>query len=270
MTAKAKELLDSSIEGLAKAVDKAACSEAVVNWLNAMSRFHKYSAANAWLIAWQRQDATKVASLRTWNQMGRRVKKGERGIAILVPVPYPKPKDEDVTEEEDEKGRKIFFKTGYVFDISQTEGEPLPATPQWWTDGDADASLLAAIERGIRSEAIVLSDAPYLGGARGVSMGGEICVLDCLTPLARAKTLLHEWAHELQRREGWFALSKEQKEQEADAVAYVALRSLGLDAHNAPNYIVLWNGDAAKIKANMKRIHRFASHILDVIETQYQ
>ena len=99
-------------------------SENWVNYLKFSASFHKYSTNNRILIFLQRPDATQVASFASWKKLGRHVKKDEKGIQILVPIPHKR-------KVEDEEGNELevnylSYKPGYVFDQSQTEGEPLP------------------------------------------------------------------------------------------------------------------------------------------------
>lgn len=94
----------------------------------AMGRLHRYSVGNAILTQLQKPSATRVAGFRAWQRLGRHVKKGEHGIAIMAPVVYhrkARPDDNDNDEDADDETVST-FKTAYVFDISQTEGKPLP------------------------------------------------------------------------------------------------------------------------------------------------
>ncbi|GAI23445.1 unnamed protein product, partial [marine sediment metagenome] len=96
-------------------------------FLTTMAKFHDYSIGNLILIAIQKPGATHVAGFVTWKDLGRWVKKGERGISILAPVMPPKPKKEELEAEEEEiELAPVYFKVVHVFDISQTEGKPLP------------------------------------------------------------------------------------------------------------------------------------------------
>ena len=88
-----------------------------------MSRFHRYSWNNVLLISLQRASATHVAGFQTWRKFGRYVRKGEKGIVILAPLIGKKRTEDDSDNEE----KHLFgFRAAYVFDVSQTEGEPLP------------------------------------------------------------------------------------------------------------------------------------------------
>ena len=104
-------------------------SQKLVEYLKAMGRFHNYSLGNAILIGFQKPRATRVAGFRTWQKLGRYVKKNEKGIAIMAPIVWRKKvtntADKRNAQEHDEE-TAMAFKTAYVFDISQTDGKPLP------------------------------------------------------------------------------------------------------------------------------------------------
>ena len=99
-------------------------SEVLTAYLGAMAKFHTYSFGNIMLIARQKPDATNVAGLRTWNSLGRFVKKGEKGIFILAPMIGKKRNEEETTADADattEGQRTLYgFRAVYVFDISLT------------------------------------------------------------------------------------------------------------------------------------------------------
>src|SRR5205814_3198116 len=111
-------------------------SEVLTQYLNAMARFHTYSFGNIMLIARQKPTATRVAGIRTWNTLGRFVKRGEKGILILAPmVGYRMSRQNEIAtdintdnaaDERKPKQQLIGFHAVYVFDISQTEGKELP------------------------------------------------------------------------------------------------------------------------------------------------
>ncbi len=82
---KTKKMVDNAIGALASALEEGE-SDTLKAYLAAMGRFHRYSLGNAMLIAFARPGATRVAGFRTWQKLGRRVRKGERGIAILAPI----------------------------------------------------------------------------------------------------------------------------------------------------------------------------------------
>src|SRR4051812_14097158 len=105
---------------LEQAVGAIQDSETFRSYLDVQARFHHYSPGNVALILAQRPDATQVAGYNAWLRMHRYVKRGERSIKIIVPV------TKKVESDDGEEERKLIFGTGNVFDVSQTDGEPLP------------------------------------------------------------------------------------------------------------------------------------------------
>ena len=97
-----RKMAKDAFEQLIKQVE-AGKSEALTKYLKAMGRFHRYSVGNAILIQLQEPDATHVAGFRAWQKLGRQVRKGEHGIAIMAPVVYRKA-EQDGKESEDEVG----------------------------------------------------------------------------------------------------------------------------------------------------------------------
>jgi len=119
-----KEITDRAAEQLVSTL-QAGHSEALTMYLQAIGRFHRYSLHNVLLIASQKPNANYVAGFRTWNELGRFVKKGEKGIMILAPIVRRKAQNDDEVPEE--ISRPIAgFRAAFVFDISQTDGKELP------------------------------------------------------------------------------------------------------------------------------------------------
>ena len=128
MTRKSAELvktIGNFVKELAEETDSFKRSEAFKKYLEVMSRFWRYSYHNQFLILIQKPDATRVMGFRKWNRLKRHVIKGEKGIKILCPS-YYKVKEEDPETGEETEVKKMGFIVGNVFDISQTNGEPLP------------------------------------------------------------------------------------------------------------------------------------------------
>src|SRR5690606_33682800 len=124
-------------------------SELMACWLKSMSAFHTYSFRNQLLIVVQRPDATRVAGFRAWKKLGRFVRKGEKGIAILRPQLNRKSATmADVKAgkaDVDKDGNPVFqwmsFRVAFVFALEQTDGEPLPSLSV--TDhGSSDAGMV--------------------------------------------------------------------------------------------------------------------------------
>ncbi|MES4787286.1 MAG: hypothetical protein C4294_17385, partial [Nitrospiraceae bacterium] len=125
MDAKAlKEKVKERLKELGEELQKGH-TEGFLAFLERLGKFHAYSARNVMLIALQRPGATLVAGIKRWNEMGRRVKRGEKGIAILAPIVVRETVTDPDTGEERVEERVRGFKTVYVFDVSQTEGEPV-------------------------------------------------------------------------------------------------------------------------------------------------
>jgi hypothetical protein len=184
------QLTTTALDTLAEALDRGR-SEALTSLLRAMSRFHRYSLNNAWLIAVQRPDATLVAGFHAWEGQRRFVRRGEQGIAILAPIVRRRKEAKD----EDERA-VVGFRPAYVFDVSQTDGEPLPDVAQ--PTGEPGHALLR-MRAAIASRSITLDYADALGGALGLSSGGRICVLRELSPASEFVVLAHEFAHLCER-----------------------------------------------------------------------
>jgi hypothetical protein len=124
----AKEVIAANVQALIEQLE-AGHSEALTAYLNAMSRFHNYSFGNILEIARQRPDATRVAGFWKWKELGRSVKKGEKGIRILAPIIGVRgKKDEEAEKDLTRQNVPILvgFRAAYVFDVSQTEGVDLP------------------------------------------------------------------------------------------------------------------------------------------------
>src|ERR1700755_573464 len=124
----AKEAIAANVQALIEQLEQGH-SDALTAYLTAMGRFHNYSFGNILEIARQKPDATRVAGLYAWNQLGRKVKKGERGIRILAPMIGIRRKKNEETEKDIRIQNQAVlggFRAAYVFDVSQTEGNPLP------------------------------------------------------------------------------------------------------------------------------------------------
>lgn len=253
---KAQELQDkisNSINLLAAATDEAAQSEAFQNWLATFNKFHTYSFRNQFLIALQRPDATRVAGYHKWIELKRFVRKGERGIGILAPIIS---KDKD-TGTDVCRG----FTGATVFDVSQTDGEPLPTID--WQASEINAELQSKLIKFADSKGIKVST-NLTGAALGVSYGGSIN----LQANAGTSVLIHELAHEILHRGAERAeLTREQKELEAETTAFVVSQYFGLDTiKSAANYLASWHGESKSIVERMTRIAKAASEIITAVE----
>jgi hypothetical protein len=194
-----KDTLTASIVALANETDSVKQDAAFKTWLASMSRFHRYSWSNQLLIAVQRPQATRVAGFHTWRKMGRFVTKGQKGISIFAPI--VRKQDGETAEESGRpesttKGprRVAGFRGATVFDVSQTEGEPLPAAPEHnATEGGED--VLPKLEDAAAAFGIRVVYQEIHGRVEGYSMGGMV-VVEATQPIpAKCGTLAHEIAH---------------------------------------------------------------------------
>ncbi len=259
MTADAlKKITTDALDKLAALLDEGH-SEQLTALLKTMARFHKYSWHNVCLIASQRPAATRVAGFQTWRTMNRFVRKGEKGIAILAPIVGRRE-----AEAEGDNARTVRgFRAAYVFDVEQTDGEPLAEPGEATGDpGTKTASLRTAI----LGQGIALESVDDLGGALGTSSGGCIRLLNGLSPAMEFTTLVHEYAHELLHRADDRPASRDTRELEAEAVAFVVGGAVGLNTSDASrDYIHLYRGDREALAVSLDRIQRAASVILAAV-----
>jgi hypothetical protein len=253
-----KTLTNDALNKLAKLLD-AGHSDRLTALLKTMARFHKYSWHNVFLIAAQCPTATRVAGFQTWRSLGRFVRRDEKGIAILAPIVGRRSAD---TGDDDTKA-VVGFRAVHVFDIAQTDGQPLADIAEATGDpGDRTTTLRTAIaERGISVDYV-----DELGGALGTSAGGRIQILNGLSPASEFVVLAHEFAHELLHRNGDRPESRNVRELEAEAVAFVVGEAVGLGvAEAARDYVQLYRGDREALAASLDRIQRASAVILGAI-----
>lgn len=276
----ARQKVEEGIKALAAEL-QAGHSEALLKWLETMSRFHTYSLNNTLLIAWQRPEAMHVAGFHTWKDLGRTVKKGEKGIMILAPIPK-RSKTENTDEGGEERqgegasgaarreaplrGEVWGFRVAYVFDIEQTEGEDLPQFAQ--VRGDP-ADHLERLKALVKTEGIGLEYAKGLQGAFGVSLKGTIKLLEGMTPAHEFSVLAHELAHELLHKDPKrrAETTKTVRETEAEAIAFIVCRGIGLEtSQQHSDYIKLYRGDVETLTASLEAIRETSARILGAIE----
>lgn len=243
------------IEQLQQKIKSFKTSREFLEFVRAMSRFHTYSFRNQMLILSQKPKATRVAGFRTWRKMGRYVKRGEKGIMILVPIA-------GVKENEDGEAEEFhWFKSAHVFDISQTNGESLPEISLDVTDngeGFYHACFALATRHGIAVN-IVENLTAY-----GASRGGEVLLRADVNKTAMAATLVHEIAHEWLHQNSEESLDKECKELEAETVAYMVCVHFGIDVPSH-KYLATWQKNH-QIMDSLKRISQCSHQMIEELE----
>ncbi len=263
----AKEAIAANVKALIEQLE-AGHSDALTAYLNAMSRFHNYSFGNILEIARQKPDATRVAGLHAWNQLGRKVKRGEKGIRILAPIIGVERKSKEEAEKDITKLNRpvlVGFRNAYVFDVSQTEGAELPAMHEVSGDvGENRDRLLRFIEK----QGIELVFTENIAPALGVSYGGRIALLPGQSKAEEFSTLLHELAHEmLHKADRRTTTTKTVKETEAEAIAFVVGKAVGLETGTASaDYIHLYHGNASLLAESLEVIQQASAVILAALE----
>jgi antirestriction protein ArdC len=264
----AKEAIAANVQALIKQLEQGH-SEGLTAYLTAMGRFHNYSFGNILEIARQKPNATRVAGLHAWNQLGRKVKKGERGIRILAPViGVHRKKDAEAEKVNRDQNQTILFgfRSAYVFDVSQTEGKDLPELSERVT-GDVGESRERLVDF-ILAQGIQLEFNENIAPALGMSYGRRIAILPGQGEAEEFSTLVHELSHEmLHKAERRTATTKTVRETEAEAIAFVVGRTIGLNTGWASaDYIHLYNGNAALLTESLEVIKQTASVILKALE----
>ena len=258
-----KEAIAANVKSLIEQLE-AGHSDALTAYLDAMSRFHNYSFGNILEIARQRPTATRVAGLYAWNQLGRKVKKGEKGIRIRAPiVGINRKKDEEANKDITKQNTRVLvgFRNAYVFDVEQTEGAELPTLREMTgTVGENRDRLVFFIE----TQGIELAFTEKIAPALGMSYGGKIAILPGQSEAEEFSTLVHELAHEmLHKAERRTTTTKVVRETEAEAIAFVIGKAVGLETGSASaDYIQLYHGNASLLIESLEVIQQTAAVIL--------
>jgi DNA primase catalytic core len=241
--------------------------------LTVAARFHDYSFANTRLI-WAQSlvrgfTPSRVAGYRAWQQLGRQVKRGERGLQILAPVIR-----KIALEEGDEEERRVVgYRVVHVFDIAQTDGEPLPEVRTSSVEGELPthwpqvAQLIG--DAGFRLQ---VADLDLLGEANGLTdwRRRDVVVRFSLPGAQRFKTAVHELAHVRLHEpdSGDRPACRGVVEVEAESVAYMVCAALGIDSagYSLP-YVASWSGgDLTKVTVTANRVIGCARTVLTQLE----
>lgn len=277
---------------LEKGVKDVFQSDKYKQFLNVMAKFPRYSVNNTMLIMMQRPDAQLCQSFIGWKQMGRYVKKGEKGISILAPAPY---KIEREQTKLDEKGRPVFdadgepvkekvevtiraFKVVKTFDLSQTDGKELPTIGPSELVGNIEGypKLLQALQE---ISPVPVSFELIDGDAKGFYHleDKKIVVQDGMSEVQTIKTLLHEMAHEKLHDKDNVPeakdISRNGKEVEAESVAYVVCQHYGINTSDYSfSYVAGWTEgkETPELKASLDKIRQTASEFIYQIDQKME
>ena len=264
--ARVAETLATLNEGIATLTT----SSAYADWLRVAATFHDYSVSNSLLIWLQRSGATHVAGYRKWQSLGRQVRKGEKGIRILAPmiVKAKAADDADADDPDDDAAvRRIRrFRIVHVFDVSQTDGEPLPEIANR-LEGAAPAQAYARLADVARSEGLTIEIEDLGAGALNGYYdrdGRRIALAADRSPAQHVKTLAHELAHHFTEGD----CTRPEKEIIAESVAYCVSDALGLDTSAYSfGYVAGWaGGDLDAIKATTAPVQQITHQLLAALE----
>ena len=275
--------LDEIMKALEAGVRDFMETDAYKSYLWAVSKFHNYSTNNIILISMQRPDATLVAGYSTWKKsFNRNVKRGEKGLKIIAPMPVSIEKEEDRTDQYGNTYKEKVtvtipkFHTVTVFDVSQTEGDPLPdISPTELKDEVKDyGAFLKAVEK---SSDVPISYVNIEGGARGYfhTAKNSISIQKDMSEAQTLKTLIHEMAHSIlhNRDNGGALMDAKTKEVQAESVAFSVCSHFGIDTSDYTfPYVTAWAGDkdSTTLRNSMDTIKDTASLLIHRIEDNYK
>jgi antirestriction protein ArdC len=270
-------------------------SEQYKTYLKTLSKFHNYSMNNCLLIAMQKPDATQIAGFNAWrDDFKRQVLKGEKGIKIIAPSPF---KTKKAVDRVDASGRPVFgkdgrrvkdeveitvpaFKVATVFDVSQTEGEPLPQIGVDELTGSVDRykEFFTALEK---SAPVPVAFEPITSGAKGYyqQMEKRIAINEGMSELQNVKTLIHEIAHSRLHAidtdkpiKGQDLPDRRTREVEAESIAYTVCQRYGLDTSDYSfAYVATWSGakQLDALKSSLETIRKEADAIISEVDRHF-
>ncbi len=287
------EATESRVEGILKqlkaGVESIQQSDQFRLFLSTMAKFHDYSIGNMILIMLQKPNATHVAGFSTWKELGRWVKSGEKGIAILAPVFPPAatcekcgvrlPRNAKFCPKcgaETDQGEVIaatprYFRIVHVFDLSQTEGKPLPEYEVPALTGEANEALFSQVLDLAREQGLTISfeskpeQDPEI---KGFYSGKLIWVRPEESRAQQLKTLLHEMAHYY--TEGVLGISRKDAETIAESAAFAIGAHFGFDTgvRSFP-YVALWSQDKKVLEENLAAIRKVTGKMIEGLEQLY-
>lgn len=279
------QLARASVDALTKEIESGR-SEALFTYLQTMAKFPTYSARNVLLIAAQWPTATHLEGMRSWNDLGRSVRPGEKGIRIFAPTVGIKPASQNESQPQEvskkpAKGKKaaeppketaqqpetqlLGFRAVSVFDISQTGGEVLPDSRQ-----PADVSeKLEKLTAFAQAHGMTIEFVEWIREKKGNSYRGTIRLLPNMPPAEGFPVLLREVASQLlytiKRRT---FVTRALHQQETKAAAFVVCEALGLDSKTAFYDCQLYHGDSRLLVESLAVVHRSAAVILGAISPE--
>ncbi len=267
-------------EEIKNGIKDALNSEKYIEFLKTISKFHKYSINNAMLILLQKPDATFVAGFSQWEKQGVKVNKGEKHIKIFAPIF----KNIDVFEKDDKgnyvldensnkikigEKKNIYFKVTKVFDISQTNAKDNEKYNLIKSNNEIINNKDEILNKLQKVSNINFEFSDNLGGASGVynKVDNAIRLKNGLNDIETISVAVHEVAHSmLHSNLETSKFEKKQKEFEAESVAYIVNKKLGIDSkENNFLYLANWVGkdDISEFEDSILRIHKTSNIIIN-------
>lgn len=298
--ARLKEITDSIETGIRELFQ----SDKYRQYLSTMSRFHRYSVNNVMLIHMQKPDATHVAGFNKWrDNFGRNVRKGEKGIKIIAPTPYKKKIEEAKLDPDtklpmlDADGNAIMeektiqipmYKVVSVFDVSQTEGKPLPELAEKLTGNVQEYE--AFMEALKRSAPVPIRIEPMGADMDGYFSASEqrIAIREGMSQVQTVSAVVHEIAHSklhnYQKEQEQAALeneaappvarkSRETEEIEAESISYAVCAYYGVETGaNSFGYLASWSKDKelSALRESLETINKTSSGLISDIDRHYR
>ena len=299
---KRQETIDKAIETMNKGVYEYLDSDRFKTLLDTMSKFHDYSLNNTLLILEQNPRATQLAGYNKWQQdFNRQVKRGEKGLMIWMPVEIKVKENHYVLDEngnrilgddgkfkrEEVEVKKRTFKIGYTFDVSQTEQiegkEVIELSPVKDLKGDVKdyPTLTKAL---MEISPVPIKIEAFKASAKGCynSLTNEIKIQPDMSEAQTIKTMIHEIAHSIVhsdenlnqlKQKNNVEFSKNEKEVQAESIAYIVSSHLGIDTsdYSFP-YVATWGlstepSDLENVKQNLKCIKSTSMYLTSKLDT---
>jgi antirestriction protein ArdC len=240
-------------------------------YLDLQAKFHKYSWSNTLLILTQRPDATMVAGYNAWLKMHRYVRRGEKGIRIIVPMRKNGEPSED-GENSGEAESRLFFGTGHVFDLSQTDGEPLPTVEVPVLQAEEGAELYKRLAQVVAAEQLELRagnpDQLSRQQMGYYSPRERLIVVRDNPRLQMTKTLAHELAHHFAGHGAEGDQSpRDEQETVAESCSYVTLAHFGLDSgERSFPYVATWSREQTLLRQALGTIQKVSATLIERVE----
>ena len=299
-----RERLQEITAGIEQGIKELFESEKYMRYLSVMSKFHRYSVNNTMLIYMQKPEATLVAGFNKWkNQFARHVKKGEHGITIIAPTPYKKKIEEMKRDPDthapilDADGKTVMeekeieipmFRPVKVFDVSQTDGKPLPelASSLSGTVPHYEAFLEALR----RSASVPIEFEPMAANTDGYFSPDQqrIAIREGMSEVQTVSATVHEIAHsKLHNRQKMQETAaagdnapdqpkpkdRRTEEVEAESISYAVCQYFGIQTgENSFGYIASWSKgkELKELRASLETINKTSCELINNIERHYK